>query len=344
MSINKLTMNNRRVITWLIAGTLVLGIAIAVAHTRDSSVRRYSRIEFGELAGAIGKLTFVQRTALPAAPSEVRIYKVQPLVSKKDALLKIFKALSIESSPEADARLRRLERAPGSWAQKGEPSSASIGGWLVEVWSDGKFIIHNTDLLNRPYDSEKAPVVPTAEEARKVADDFFARVGPLPTDVTFAKVQPGEWDTFGAGDKPDDTVVRSQLVSYSAAIDGIPVYASVNVYVGPGPAVISAISFLCQVVPDDKVPILSPQEAFEKLRAGEGFIDDGPSWDATANVTLIRLVHYPVDIAPGRSCSHTMPIYVFRGEAVADGRKGVPWRAFVEAVRPEFLKTKHVDQ
>jgi len=228
--------------------------------------------------------------------------------------------------------------------EKEEALATSIGGWSVRVWSGGQFTIENNEVSKHLYDNENGLTAPTPEEARKAADAFLASIGPLPTDVHFAKVGPGVTIIRELGGKPGDIVVKSLVVSYSAAIDGIPVYASVNVYVGPGPAVISAISFLCQVVPDDKVPILSPQEAFEKLRAGEGFIDDGPSWDATANVTLIRLVHYPVDIAPGRSCSHTMPIYVFRGEAVADGRKGVPWRAFVEAVRPEFLKTKHVDQ
>lgn len=345
--------HNRSVLASLIVWTFII-VTAANAETGDSSqtkagagkteapksqtVRQFPRIAFGKIAQPFGKLAFVQGTALLTAPSEVRVYKVQPLASKKDALLRVFETLPLVASQDIDARVHQLGRIPKSSADKEDAISASIGGWRVKVWSGGQFTIDNNDLWNRPSNSTKAPTIPTAEEARKAADDFLAKIGPLPLDVHFANVVPGEWDVYGAGDKPEDTVVRSLLVSYSAAMDGIPVYGSVSVYVSEGLEVVSVVNYLRQVVPEAKVPILSSQEAFGKLCAGEGHMDDGPPWDATGNVTSLKLVYFQGALS--RKHSYIMPVYVFEGNAVADGKKAKPWKAFVEAVRPEFLEAE----
>ena len=326
---------NRGVVTWLIAVTLIVVFIIVIAQWRENSVRRFPRIEFGELGGPIGKLTFVQRATPQEIPSTVRVYKVKPLASKKNALLRLLRALPIVASPETDGSLRQLERAPESLAHEEKSLSASIGGWTVEVWSGGQFTIYNDELLNRPYDFENPPAAPTPEEAHQTADAFLASIGPLPKDVRFAEVGPGDTLIRGLGNKPGDIMVKSLLVSYSAAIDGIPVYGSVSVRVGAGPAVVSINNRLRQIVPDSMVEILSPQEAFDKLCAGEGHMSDGPSGSATGNVTSIKLVYWQG--ATARDLSYIMPVYIIEGNAEAPGKKTVPWKAYVEAVRPEFL-------
>ena len=338
---NRLTMNNRnrRVVTWLIVGILASGVSFAVVKMRGSSVTRYPRIEFGDAGSGVGRLPLVQGATPQGMPSEVRVYKVHPLASKKDALVRILQALPIASSPETDAALRRLEGARGSSAGKEESVSASVGGWCVKVWNGGQFTIYNNELLNCSYDFENPPATPTPEEARKAADDFLASIGPLPTDVHFVTVVPGDWYDSGSSDKPDDVVVTRLLVCYSAAMDGIPLQGTpLGVRVGPGPVVTSVNSRLRQVIPDQKLPVLSPQEAFDKLCAGECYISEG---SPKGEVTSIKLVYWLGYTA--QDLSYIMPVYAFEGEAVV-GEKTRPWRAYVEAVRPEFLETTPADE
>lgn len=343
-------MNNRRITILLVATAFVIGAVVTVAHTLDSSqiekteapksqtMRRFPRIAFGSLAQHMGKLTFIQRTAFPVAPANTIVYKVQPLASKKDTLLGIFKSLPLTSSPETDNWLHRLENMPESRAQKEDPLSASIGGWNVKVWNGGQFGIENRELCDRLGKLEKSSPAPTPEEARKAADDFLAMIGPLPFPVHFSEVVIGEAIVSGAGDKPGDRVVTKLNVSYFAEIEGIPVYGAVGIQVGAGPAVVTMINRLRQVAPDQKLPILSPQEAFDKLRAGECHIGKGPTWNATGNVKSIKLAYLQDILA--EDLSYVMPVYIFEGDAIADGMPTVPWKAFVEAVRPEFLETQ----
>lgn len=336
----------------LTAGTLCFGNVVAATQAGDRSqvsvkadkaeapkgqtARRFPRIAFGQLADTIGRVTFVQHTTFPEVPSMVRLYKVQPLASKRDALVQLFKALPMASGPETDASLRQLERESGLSADK-ESMSAEIGEWTVEVWKGGQFDISNRQLSGSLSNFENGLTAPTPEEAHKAADAFLASI-PLLTDVHFLKAGPGRILTRGLGDKPGDVVVKSIVVSYYAAIDSIPLYGAVDVYVGPGPAVVTVNSRLRQVIPDENVGILSPQEAFDKLSAGECHWNKDPLY-ATCNVTSIKLGYYLG--ATADDLPYVMPLYVFEGDAVADGKKSSDtWKAYVEAVRPEFLETQ----
>jgi hypothetical protein len=350
------TMNNCKSRTWLVVIALV-GAFIAVIQVGSFNVKaddekieasrsqrsgRLPRIKFGRLLKQTGRLTFVQRAAFPAAPADAWVYKVQPLASKKNALLKIFKSLPLTSSPETDESLHRLEHAPESSMDKEDSASASIGGWDVKVWSGGQFLITNRELSDRLDKLGESSLVPKPQEARKAADDFLAMIGPLSLPVSFSEVEAGEYATSGGGNEPVHTVVTKLLVSYSAQIDGIPVSGGVGLYVGEGPAVVSMVSRLRHIVPDKTLPILSPQEAFEKLRAGEYNLAKGPSWNATGNVKSTKLVYWQSILA--MDMSYIMPVYVFEGEAVAEGKTAKPWKAYVEAVRPEYLEVEPEDQ
>ncbi|MCE5200243.1 MAG: hypothetical protein ABFD54_16090 [Armatimonadota bacterium] len=311
---------NRRFITWLIAGTLALCVVIAVAQTRVGATKRYPRIPFYETTESIGKFTLVQGAIPSNFPTEFRVYKVKPLASKKNAILKIFKALPLKSGPKTDAMLRQLEHAPESLIEKEEPLRVSIGGWRVKVWSGGQFLIDKEEPI-KPFTKVKdIPASPAPEEARKAADAFLARIKPeLPDpDVHFCRISPQ--DTY-------DDVVASLSVSYSAELDGIP-YDIVSIGIGTGPTVTGMSCHLRRVVPDGMVPILTPQEAVEKLQAKEGHVCNG-DW-AAGNVTSFKIVYYNEP-----HMSHIMPIYIISGEDHSG-----KWNASVEAARPEYLEKK----
>lgn len=327
-------MNNRKVVTLLVAGVLVIGIA-ALAKLRHDSLSRYPRIEFGETTVSYGELTLDQQVIPRKLPSEIMVYKVQPLESKKDVLLKIFKALPLAPGKKTEADLRQLERMPESYGLKEKETGASIGGWTVQVWDGGQFYITNDDYSNRPYDYKNPPPTPTPKEAQKAADAFLEKIGPLLMNVRFANVVPGDCTT---GDKPGDIIIERQLVCYASALGGMP-YSSVGVYVGTGSTVDIVSSHIRRTVPDKKVPILSPQEALERLKAREGVNMDGDL--ISGKVTSIKLKYYNAALV--KDVSYIMLVYVFEGEVTGGGKRAEHWnhwKAEVEAIRPEYLKPK----
>ena len=324
--------NRKRMFAVSLVVPVLALVVVALARPRDSWARRFPHIEFGETA-TMGEATFVQHMAFPKMPSEVRVYKVQPLPSKRDALVKILKALPSSSSSETDKVLRKIGRKSASSLQNEEPLSASIGDWSVDVYSGGQSYIQHY-VAKTPEKFEDIPPAPAPKEAQKAADELLAKL-PLPADLHCVKVCPGRVISRGLG--PNDQVVKEMAVLYDAVIDGIPLYGAVDVSVGAGPTILCLNSRLRNIVPDEKVAILSPQEAYDRLSAGKCHWNQEPYY-GKCNVASVKLVYYLG--ATATTLPYIMPIYVFGGESVASGKKPNTWKAFVEAVRPEFLEAK----
>lgn len=329
-------MNNRKrkAVIWLISVVFVSLIGGVVAKVRANSPTRYPHVALWQHK-CIGQLIYVLDTKLPQLPSKVRVYKVKPLASRKDTLLKIFKSLPLTSSPETAKDLCRLELAPELLLAPGEDSlSAYIGGWEVEVWNGGQFCIRKVDEL--PNQPGKYPPAPAPNIARKAADDFLSKIGSLPCSVRFSQVGTGESGELGGGNTPISTIITKLGVSYSAEMNGIPIDGGVDIRVADGPAVVGMLSRLRHVKPDKKLPIISPKEAFDQLSAGNKTVDASSPWNAVGKVKSIKLVYWESILA--EDLSYIMPVYVFEGDTEAKGKKPEHWTAYVEAVRPEFLE------
>ena len=332
---NRPTMNNRRVVACVIAGVLALGVTVVVTQTRDSSMRRYPRFPFGEVATVCRPSTFVLRTKLPAMPSAVRVYRVERRAPTNAEFLKLVEALPITLSPEDEAWLLRSEHAPEPRPQKYEPLGRTIGDWEIHLYPGGQYSLRNLPLRKslRGRDAQ----APSVEEVRRVADTFLSRTGLLPAGAHFAKVHDVEVEVRDV----DDKVVRSRGVRYQCFLEEIPA-GSFTVVVGPGGEIASVGNGMRRVIPEEPLPILSPREGLQKLQSKECQVRQGPSWVATAYVDSVRLVYPQGPLAI--DLSYIMPVYVFEGEAVAAGKRTVRWAACVEAVRPEFLETKPADE
>lgn len=330
-------MNNRmrRVVALLAAVTITSSIIVGVTLTRRNSDRHLPRVEFGELGSPVGKITYTLQCTLPEVEPTIQVYRVKPLVSKRDLLLQLIKALPIKEGPETDEQVHRLERAPSSLGKNEQSLSASIGGWTIKVWDGGQFSLSNDELSQQQSEFDTESVAPTEEKARQVADTFLAKIESLPAEVHFDKVGPGRTLIRGAGDKPGDILLKSVNVYYTAMIGEIPVRGPVGIQVGAGPSVVSMTNRIRYFTPEKMVAILSPQEAFDKLRAGEGHIGRGPEWSATCHIKSVKLVYWQEIL--GQNLSFIMPVYIFEGDAVAEGMKTVPCEAYIEAVRPELL-------
>jgi hypothetical protein len=253
------------------------------------------------------------------------------LEERKAMLLQLFRSLPMEdyyTPPQIEWKLARLERANWASLPKGEPMSSQIGEWDVDVWPSGQFMISS----NPPPDKRKADLpAPTKAEARKVADAFLPRIASqLPEAVNFTGVGPASSMSRGKA----GTEIISYHVSYMAKKNGVPV-GGISITVASGPRIEAVRSTLRRTVEDSLVTTLSPEEALARLQKGEGQAGTQLR-DATAYVDSIKLVYWVK--APAHSMSYLMPIYIFGGEATAEGKKSEKWGGTIEAIRPEYLE------
>lgn len=325
--VNNLT---RRIAVLLIVGILVLGAVITVEYIRANSVKRYPRIQFGETT--VGKFTFVQRAALPDTPSSFYVYRVKPMESMNAEFLKLVEALPIMPSPEDERKLRNLKKMHEPSLKKQHPLMEDIGDWQIILYLGGQYSIRNLAVCNSL--SGRDAKAPSPEEARKFADSFLLRTKLLPAGASFEKVYDSDISEWGFGDK----VVHSRGVVYQCNLGELSTAGGFTVVVGPGGEIASISNGTRHTIPDEKVPILSPLEAMEKLQSNEGHVEGSPSWSAISYVDSISISYWRAPLA--MDISYIMPVYVFEGDAVAKGKPTEHWKAYVEAVRPEFLEPK----
>jgi hypothetical protein len=192
----------------------------------------------------------------------------------------------------------------------------------VNIWQDGQF-----DIMKSPDPSfGKKDSAPTEVQARKAADKIMECIKPLLIEeVQFSGVIPSEWI---------DGKVIARRVFYVPKIKKMPPVGGVSVEVIPRGEVGDISIGLLKYIADGEVPIISPQEALKKLRAGESS-PCGTDWPNTAYIDSIKLTYWRA--ARAFNMSYFMPVYHFSGEAVAPGKKTVKWSASVEAVKPELL-------
>lgn len=311
---------------------LIVSVCLGLACCQSNAKKGLPRIKFGQLGAPIGRLTFTKRATFPDLPSAVRVYRVQPMESMNAEFLKLVNDLQITRSSEDEAKIEHLKHASEPRLQKYEPLGMVIGGWEIHLYPGGQYSLRNLKVIDSLTGREAK--APSAEEARRTADTFVSRAKLLPDDSQFRDVYDCDVSEWGI----DDKVVHSRGVVYQSYLEGMPTTGSFTVVVGPAGEIASVTNKMRRTVPEEPMPILSPNEGLEKLRSNEGHMANGPSWDATAYVDSVKLVYWQGVLV--MDLSYIMPVYVFEGEAVAAGKKTVRWKAYIEAIRPELLETE----
>lgn len=322
---------SRRVGVVLIASTIAIGIVIAISLNRRKSADLLPQIPFGETVTVCWPESIVERGALPVLPRTLRVYRVQSIHSMKAVMIQVFRALPIELTPQNTSALDRLAQMPENTLLQGRekdgPMSVNIGGWHVEVWPNGQFSAEHSSRFPS-YDAKPAP---TEALVRQASDKFLSPFKPLfPLPVHFSSLG------ISHSVYSDKYVILTRSAVYTARLGKLPA-GGVSVEVAAGSKVVDIDSNIPNVVVDRTVPILSPQEAIEKLRAHEAHLADGEIGNGTGYVDSIQMKYWVRQ--PHWKLSHLMPVYEFKGEVVSpDKSKSGPWKAYVQAVRPEFLE------
>ena len=320
----------------VLIGVMLMFVAvIAITLARGSSAeRRYPRIAFPETQ--VAAATFVPQCIIPEVSPTLLVYKGRKLESKKEVAVQLIQALTIRNTPDIQGDLQQFDVEDVPFVEDEATCNGVVDGWRVTVWSDGRYALSHEAAALQHEDLHDTPPL-THETARQVADAFLETITPLPTELQFSGIETGKSLDGERGVVAEHETDNSMIVMYDAALNGIPVQHAISIEVGADGTVLAMTNRLSQLVAEEHVLILSPREALQKLRQGEGYLGSNTTGTARCYVNSMKLVYRQCDVAANQS--YMMPVYQFDGEtASADRKTTEQWTAYVEAIRPELLE------
>jgi hypothetical protein len=212
----------------------------------------------------------------------------------------------------------------------------------IEIFTkSGSFRYSVPSKLSRTVSSQ--PLLPSYDEAKKIADKYLEERNLLRNDFKFDKVKVGDsQEKWRAGDtKPIAHYDVNLYVIYRRTINGIPATESITVYVGENGEVVG-LNYKARAIeekPFRDVGIIKPEEAYYQLVEGNVLIKPLPGVDSTIRITNVSLQYYMKEEALEQQ--FVLPIYVFSG--IEPAYNSSPIVRYVSAVDPDELKIPPLD-
>jgi hypothetical protein len=226
--------------------------------------------------------------------------------------------------------------------------SMGVRGNISSLYSDAIYIVDNSrdrperieifknsgavrySIEDKIYESgQSPPVLPSYDEAKKIADMYLEDRNLLGDDIRFKEVIVGE--SKGETRAGDPRLILYPVVLdviYERIINGTPMIGgSTIVYIGENGEVVG-LAYRMRAIeekPFRYVKIIRPEEAYRNLVDGKVLMS--PILESPVVITNISLQYYLKDVA--WSQNFVMPVYVFSGSVPS---------IYVSAVDPEELK------
>lgn len=255
--------------------------------------------------------SFVLNTTLPEYPNKIMVYEsVKPRVSEKE-VLSIAKQLGLNKNVREVSGEFIL--TDGQYHLEVNKNSGRVAYTDASRWMIGN-------------DKDKPSNLPSDDEAIDIARKFLIDKGLMPDDAVLRGVDhPGvvainkTGDVIGVG-------FEDVKVSFAREVNGLPVVGAgskIHVEVGGGGEVIRVYKVWREYVPYKKFSIITPDEAFEKLKKVGIF---GIKDVETASIDKVYLGYYTKSASDEQT--DLQPVYVFEGEAKRDNET----RKFVQYI------------
>lgn len=180
--------------------------------------------------------------------------------------------------------------------------------------------------LSSPFLSDSSVLsannLPNQTAAIEIAKSFMSSISPIPDDIDFEKTKTNILAIKNGRLEQATSLSNTQVVKVSFLqrdLNGIPVIYSdpnsstANVFVSGGPTspqVVKADFFHQSIASSSATyPIISANQAFDKLKKGEAFITNALS-DDKISINKVFLAYYISD----QKQKYAMPVVVFMGE------------------------------
>lgn len=265
---------------------------------------------------------------LPNFPDRTNVYKME---KPGPDILAVERASEKVAGLDFNPKPEQLSDILYRWTSPGPPQKS-----LVLNVNMASFNLYSSYLTD--------PVVlssinlPNEKEAIVVAQGFLQALGLFPDDIDLEKTKTELFDINNEVLGPATSLSRAKLISVYFSqknIDDMAIaYPSgkvsvMNLVVSGGeqnPQIVSARFFHQKVSEESETyPIKTPQEAYEELKKGEGYIASQSGSDLNISIKKVYLAFY----VEGRTQDFLQPVIVFEGSS--------DFIAYVPAVKDEWI-------
>lgn len=298
-------------------------------------------VAFGKLqaqgfpANAVNKtFSYTNNTltgTLPTLPDQVRVYRMKPI---KPDLLAVNKYQEKVINVGFAAGYTPVSDKVFEWK-----NNTNLGGIDRRIRVN---IVNENFTITSPYMTDsavlKAVNLPSVSRAKEIATDFLNGMGVMPSDVNLENIKTNLFSIQNNSLVTSTSLSNSQIIEvnfYQKDVNKLPVFyekpnsSNISILVAGGdnlPQIVGA-SFIYQAVADDSstYSIISSNQAFDKLKKGDGYIASYFGNNTNISITNVFLAYY----IGSQAQDFLMPIVVFEG---TDG-----FFAYVPAVKDEWI-------
>lgn len=285
----------------------------------------------GVLSILTGSGNYIRDAPYPTVPDYFPIYQTKEVDITAEKASQLALSMGIKGNIQ-DIYSGLIEITDNS---KNPPES-------IEIFTkSGSFRYSIPGKLSRTVSSQ--PLLPSYNEAKKIADKYLEERNLLRNDFKFDKVKVGDsQEKWRAGDsKPIAHYDVNLYVIYRRTINGIPATEGITVCIGENGEVVG-LTYKARAIeekPFRDVRIIKPEEAYNQLVEGNVLIKPLPGVDSTIRITNVSLQYYMKGEALEQQ--FVLPIYVFSG--IEPSYNSSPIVRYVSAVDPDELKIPPLD-
>lgn len=258
-------------------------------------------------------LTYTVSVPFPSTPEQVTLYKsVKPEIT----------AELVSSMAEKMGLEGTVRESYDQMLLSDEPYSLEVH------MKSGRVALIDIPRWMNPNDKDLPSNLPSDEKAIEIATRYLEKTGLAPPDAILCGVDHPQIVKQNENGEVIGIAFEDVLVSYSRTIDGRPVVGSkLTVEVGGGGDILNVYKLWRDYVPQEEIPIITPEEALEELKVA------GVAEGLSADITGIELGYYEAPAT--REPTHLVPVYIFTGKVLDGTGEETSFVRYVPA-SPEF--------
>ena len=311
----------------VIFGTGILLVVLAVTAATlwfEQKETSHSSSIIPPSEGVCGGAIFVLNTTFPEASDSYLAYKVVNPKVTLDYVEDVGRKFGLAG--KAEPCLTDEIRLVDDTEDVRERIYVYVNSGAIRYQIDGKFY---------PTHVESQPILPSEEEAKRIAVEYLSSRDLLPEDAVIKSM--GVNQRYGIGKAGVGTIVSYDLtlaVRFSRNFNGIPIYGhdGLSVIIGNNSEVVGFGMNWRDVEPYRNVTIKTPEEAYEELIAGKSRVQ--PPLETILDQVTINEISIGYWMEPGfKKQEYVLPVYVFKGTCTDFGGRKTSFRDFVSAVR-----------
>ncbi|MGE4375102.1 MAG: hypothetical protein AB7D01_05275 [Methanoculleus sp.] len=288
--------------------------AIGIPMLADDPLRDdRSDLTGGMKSTSNANLTYTVSVPFPSTPEQVTLYKsVKPEIT----------AELVSSMAEKMGLEGTVRESYDQMLLSDEPYSLEVH------MKSGRVALIDIPRWMNPNDKNLPSNLPSDEKAIGIATRYLEKTGLAPPDAILCGVDHPQIVKQNENGEVIGIAFEDVLVSYSRTIDGRPVVGSkLTVEVGGGGDILNVYKLWRDYVPQEEIPIITPEEALEELKVA------GVAEGLSADITGIELGYYEAPAT--REPTHLVPVYIFTGKVLDGTGEETSFVRYVPA-SPEF--------